>query len=301
MPAHGSTLLGRRRREGSPSRTYNSRVPPEVSVVIPNYNRAAMVGAAVRSALAQEEVEVEVIVCDDGSDDASATVVRELADRRVRWSPGERSGGPSRPRNRGVADARAPWVAFLDSDDIWYPSKLVTQLRLLEATQGVASSTNAYRCRPGADLRPLLYPSLPPVVVLEDQLRGNLLVTSSVLVRTDVLRALGGFPERAGRALFEDYALWLRLVQEHPVHVVDHPLVDYRDDAATSLRGGLSSELLCTFNSLRDFRRWRAESHPPLRTTPREWSLGARQLSGLVSVRSALAARSRTMSSSGAT
>src|SRR5262249_7122187 len=101
---------------------------PSVSVIIPTWNRAATVMAAVESALAQTHAPLEVLVCDDGSSDDSAQRVGALPDPRVRWLPGPRGGRPAIPRNRGIAAARGEWLAFLDSDDEWLPDKLERQL-----------------------------------------------------------------------------------------------------------------------------------------------------------------------------
>ena len=260
-----------------------------MSVVIPNHNRGDLLGSAIASALAQRGVELEVLVCDDGSTDRSAAVVAAIDDSRVRWLPGPASGGPAAPRNCGIAAARGEWVAFLDSDDTWREGKLKAQLRLLETTSASACTTNAYRCLPGsAEPTGLMHDRLPPTVTLPRQLSLNWVITSSMTVRTDELRRAGGFPEAAGRTIFEDYALWLRLTQRSPIAVLDRPFVDYRDDVSSSLRGLMAPELRCTANAFRDFRRWRRSQRPRVRTTPGEAVAMARHLSRLVAVRDIL-------------
>jgi glycosyltransferase involved in cell wall biosynthesis len=102
-----------------------------VSVVIPTYNRAGLIGRAVRSAIASCRPGEEIIVVDDGSSDGTAAAMEPFADR-VRYVPLPR-GGAGRTRNRGVALARHPLVAFLDSDDEWMPGYLETKRRLMEA------------------------------------------------------------------------------------------------------------------------------------------------------------------------
>src|SRR4051794_29294194 len=116
-----------------------------VSVVIPTHNRAHTLRPAVLSALGQDDVDVEVLVCDDGSTDGSRSIVEALGDKRVQWLSGPRSGGPSVPRNRGVDAAKGEWVAFLDSDDVWYQGKLGAQLAALAADSAQACATNAIR------------------------------------------------------------------------------------------------------------------------------------------------------------
>ena len=272
--------------------TYNRLVvsPRSVSVVIPNYNRGPLLRAAVASALDSGDVEVEVLVCDDGSSDGSKDVVREIGDERVRWLPGARSGGPAGPRNRGIRAAGGEWVAFLDSDDTWVRGKLAAQLDEIDASGATACATNANRCLPGRE-EPVgtLYPLLPPTITLADQLSANLVVTSSVLVSTAKVREAGGFPERPSRTIYEDYALWLRLAQLGPICALDAPWVNYRDDSATSIRGTMGLELRCTFNALRDFADWRASRQPPVPTAWDERVRMTRQLAGLVSVRDMVA------------
>ncbi|WP_165372417.1 glycosyltransferase family 2 protein [Nocardioides iriomotensis] len=261
-----------------------------VSVVIPNYNRGHLIRAAVESALSSGDVAVEVLVCDDGSTDDSESVVRGVADPRVRWLPGARSGGPAVPRNRGVREAKGEWVAFLDSDDTWLPGKLDAQLRELRRTGDRACSTNAFRCVPGqSGSAALLYDSLPSTITLADQLSTNFVITSSMVALTSDLRRVGGFPETSSLQVYEDYALWLRLAQLGPIRALPTPYVHYRDDVATSIRGGMALELRCTFNALRDFTAWRRAQDPAIRATWRERTTMARQVAGLVSVRAVVA------------
>lgn len=101
-----------------------------VSVVIPTYNRADVVGRAVESALAQSYRELEVIVVDDGSNDGTCDVLKEFGDR-IRVIP-QKNSGPSAARNRGVHEARGEVISFLDSDDVWLPGKIEAQMKILE-------------------------------------------------------------------------------------------------------------------------------------------------------------------------
>jgi glycosyltransferase involved in cell wall biosynthesis len=102
---------------------------PRVSVVIPTYNRAALLPRAVDSALSAIEVGDEIIVVDDGSTDATAEVLAPYGDR-IRYIRTENRGAGA-ARNRGLREARQPLVAFLDSDDSWYPDHLALQRTLM--------------------------------------------------------------------------------------------------------------------------------------------------------------------------
>jgi glycosyltransferase involved in cell wall biosynthesis len=102
---------------------------PEVTVVIPTLNRWQLLSrGALRSALEQEDVDVEVVVVDDGSTDETPVRLAELDDERVRVVRHEQPGGLAHARNAGIAAARCEWVAFLDDDDLWAPWKLRRQL-----------------------------------------------------------------------------------------------------------------------------------------------------------------------------
>ncbi len=113
---------------------------PLISVVIPTYNRAEMVVAAIESVFAQTYPVLEVIVVDDGSADATAEAIRDFIasnshgcgktpEINYLYQPNQ---GQSRARNKGIAAARGDWVAFLDSDDIWFPEKIEWQVRAIE-------------------------------------------------------------------------------------------------------------------------------------------------------------------------
>src|SRR5579862_4552583 len=102
---------------------------PEISVVIAAYNAEAYIERALRSALSQENVEVELVVVNDGSTDNTLAVASELDDTRVKCLSLVRNSGPSAARNAGIAISSAPWVAIQDADDTLMPNRLA---RLLE-------------------------------------------------------------------------------------------------------------------------------------------------------------------------
>lgn len=106
---------------------------PKVSVIIPAFNRADMIAAAIDSALVQTVSDIEIIVVDDGSTDGTADVTQRIADGRIRVIAHERRRGAAAARNSGIAGARGEFIAFLDSDDAWMPEKLERQLSTLAA------------------------------------------------------------------------------------------------------------------------------------------------------------------------
>lgn len=104
---------------------------PRVSVVIPTYNRADKVGKTIDSVLAQTFSDLEVIVVDDGSSDDTGKVLAEKYGQHIRYYA-QPNQGASVARNRGIAEARGEWIAFLDSDDLWEKDKLEWQFKALE-------------------------------------------------------------------------------------------------------------------------------------------------------------------------
>jgi glycosyltransferase involved in cell wall biosynthesis len=218
---------------------------PEVSVVIPTRNRRELLLRSVASALGQEGVALEVIVVDDGSDDGTAEAVTGLCTRKVRLVRHRTNRGVSAARNAGIAHARAPWVAFLDDDDLWAPTKLAAQLTAVAApiggAGGRASRGPEWSCTgcvlideadrvigatgTGGDVM-----DAARVLVANAVPAGG----SGVMVRTDVVRELRGFDERL--ALYEDWDLWSRLALRGAGAAVDRPLVAYRVWRSTSSR-----------------------------------------------------------------
>ncbi|MDI6720029.1 MAG: glycosyltransferase family A protein, partial [Methanomicrobiales archaeon] len=135
---------------------------PRVSVVMPLFNKARHVGAAVQSVLAQTETDFELIIVDDGSTDGSAAVVRQLGDPRIRLVT-QKNMGAAHARNRGIAEARADLVAFLDADDRWLPEFLPTILRLRARYPDAGAYATAYcLCRQDGTLREADLAALPP-------------------------------------------------------------------------------------------------------------------------------------------
>ena len=123
---------------------------PLVSVVIPAYNRAAHLPAAIDSVLAQTHTDLELIVVDDGSDDGTANVLAAYAgkDPRVRSIRHGQRKGAQAARNTGIHASQGRWIAFLDSDDQWLSDSLELRLRLAETEQVQAVHSECYILRP---------------------------------------------------------------------------------------------------------------------------------------------------------
>lgn len=105
---------------------------PEVSVIIPTYNRGHVIKESIDSILQQTFSDFELIVVDDGSSDNTKMIIEEMQDERITFIQLEKNAGACHARNVGVQNARGKYIAFQDSDDIWYPGKLEKQIRFLQ-------------------------------------------------------------------------------------------------------------------------------------------------------------------------
>jgi glycosyltransferase involved in cell wall biosynthesis len=185
-----------------------------------------MLALTLHSVLWQEEVELEVIVVDDGSRDDVRAVVDAADDARVRLFRHEQPLGVSTARNRGVAESRGRWIAFLDDDDLWAPDKLLAQLRSAEeqgrgwAYVGAVNVTEDLRVLGGA-------PPSSPREIASRLPRANLIPgsCSSVVVRGDLLPEE---PFDGSYRHFADWDLWIRLASVDQPSGVSRPLVGYR-------------------------------------------------------------------------
>jgi glycosyltransferase involved in cell wall biosynthesis len=198
---------------------------PEVSVIIPTYNRRAMVLEAIDSVFAQTTQSFELIVIDDGSTDGTEQELTRLG-KSIRIERIEHQG-PAAARNRGVALAGAPLIAFLDSDDLWAPIKLERQLAVMRANPACAiSQTDEIWIRNGRRVNPGARHRKRAGDIFIDSLRTCLISMSATMMRADLFRSLGGFDEIMMAA--EDYDLWLRILIDHEAGLLDEPLVTRR-------------------------------------------------------------------------
>lgn len=184
---------------------------PLVSVVMPAYNAARFIERSIRSALEQTVRDVELIVLDDGSSDDTCSIVEAIAreDDRVCLVRNERNMGVARTRNAGFDRCRGKYVALLDSDDIWYPTKLEEQIRLAEEKQADIVYCS-YAMINERDERAYGDFTAPGEIGLKGLLKVNVIGCSTVLLSGDVIR------EHRFRTDFyhEDYALWVSLLRE---------------------------------------------------------------------------------------
>lgn len=206
-----------------------------VSVIIPTYNRAGTVTKAINSVLAQTLRPYEIIVCDDGSTDRTIEELKSKHGNTLRYIQLKHSGLPSVARNAGIREAKGEWIAFLDSDDIWFPNKLKKQLEYLKESGLSISSTNAIRKRPNKKQSTMLQ-GTPNRIKYSDLVKVNWVVSSSVIAKKNLLRLSGGFPEDPKYKAYEDWVLWMRISTITDIGYLEEPLVTYYDNPVTSVR-----------------------------------------------------------------
>lgn len=252
------------------------------SVVIPAYNRARTLGDAVESVFAQGIESVEVIVVDDGStDDTRRVMTEEIRDPRVQYVRQSSRQGAGAARNRGLALARGTFVAFLDSDDVWLPGKLATELALLDKyplvdavisdsefwSEGKLVAASRFRLF-GVELPAgrgeCFLPDLAPLWI-----EKSLFSTCCLTLRQSALARIGPFDPFLRS--HEDWEFELRMY--HTCQVVIHPAVTARvrrfDDGTRGDRGTSRDFLRIQYRILERLRRL-----PPLspETAERSWA-----------------------------
>lgn len=205
---------------------------PKVSVVIPSYNAASLIGKTIQSVTDQTFSDWEIIVVDDCSTDETKYVVEALAreDDRIKLKTLDQNfGGPAGPRNVGVGLARGDFVAFLDADDIWHPKKLEIQLQALNETQAdfACSQMRDFTDEESIKVDDVENFSLEFISFQQQSVRARI-PTSSVIARRDLLSA-HPFNEDISYKAVEDYHCWLRLLQNTKNCVkIEIPLLYYR-------------------------------------------------------------------------
>ena len=215
---------------------------PTTTVVIAAFDAATTIGETLRSVLPRLGPDDEVLVCDDGSRDATVDVAGSTGDHRVRVLEGSHSGTPSTPRNRGIEAARGDLVFFVDADDLALADKFRRSREALAAHADAAMVFTDFQridaegtvleesVLAGYELKRRLgrgpVHRLDPETATRLLARENFVGTSGVAVRADVLRALGGFDP--GLPNSEDRDLWFRIAREHPIVFLDEVLHAYR-------------------------------------------------------------------------
>ena len=194
----------------------------KVSIIIPTFNRCALLKRALESVYAQTFSDYEVVVIDDGSTDGTAEMMREHFPDAV-YSQ-QQNKGVSSARNRGLLEAKGQWVAFLDSDDEWLPQKLENQLELVRLNPGYkVCHTEELWIRNGVRVNQMKKHKKVGGWIFSHCLPLCAMSPSSILIHRSVFNDVGDFDITLPAC--EDYDLWLRVTAKYPVLYIEEPQI----------------------------------------------------------------------------
>jgi len=229
---------------------------PQVSVIIPTFNRAHTLGRAIESVLNQTHLDWELLVVDDGSTDNTDEVVQKTAQNnqtaphKIHYFNLPTNRGVSHARNWGAQRAQGEWLAFLDSDDIWLPHKLEQQLKLAVPTANGARPerplihSDEIWIRNGKRVTPKRHHKKSGERVFTRCVDICCISPSTTMIHTSTFHELGGFREEF--KVCEDYDLWLRLCARYSVAYCEEPLV--------IKHGGHADQLSYQYKAMDEFR-----------------------------------------------
>lgn len=208
-----------------------------ISVIIPTYNRAEMLKEAMQSILNQTYQNFEILVIDDGSVDNTKEIVQSYKDKRINYIWQEHSGLSPRARNTGIKIAKGMYIALLDSDDIWLPRKLEEQLKAFEENQDIlVVATNSVYFSDGLNYINIFSFKKNRIITFRETLRMCIINNSSVLIKKDVIEAIGYKDENC--RLMSDYDYWLRLLKykDKSIMILKNVLVKTRLHKSNTFR-----------------------------------------------------------------
>lgn len=210
------------------------QLTPKVSVVIPAYNAMAYLPEALDSVLAQTFTDYEVIVVNDGSSDHITTWIDTVTDGRVRLVSQE-NRGLAGARNTGIREAQGDYIAFLDADDIWHPTKLEKQVALMERSPavGLVYTWMTLVNQAGQPTGRYVTNTAEGQVWSSLILRNCVGSGSNPMVKKACFDRLGYFDENLG-SYMEDRDMWLRIAPYYEFAVVKESLVDYRQHPSSA-------------------------------------------------------------------
>lgn len=196
-----------------------------VSIILPTYNRSAMIAESIQSVLLQTYPYFELIVVDDASEDNTEQVVKSFKDERIIYIKLETNSGPSIARNVGIKRAQYNYIAFEDSDDLWLPQKLEKQMPLFNENIGLVYcayryESPGYSFRVPSDHRPLTELSGN---IFDSLWRQNAIGTPTMVIKKECLQQVGMFSESIKS--LEDWELVLRIAKRYEITFLNEVLV----------------------------------------------------------------------------
>ena len=226
---------------------YNT-LKPFFSIVIPTYNCAELLHRALKSVFSQSFQNFEVIIIDNSSTDDTKNVLNSFSDKRLNVLSVKNNGIIAYSRNKGIEKAKGKWIAFLDSDDVWNPEKLIKIKESINQNQdAILFCHDEWHVINGKIKSQLKYGPEVPKMYERLLFRGNCLSTSAICLRRDIAKITGGFSERIDFITVEDYEYWIRLSKEGKFIFLNQVLGEwhthgknYSDNAITHANAYLS-------------------------------------------------------------
>jgi len=197
---------------------------------MPSYNTAQYIRESIDSVRSQTYINWELIIVDDCSTDDTDQVVRAVNDSRIRYFKNEKNSGAAVSRNRALREAKGRWIAFLDSDDLWYPEKLEKQVRFMEENEYSFSYTN-YEEMDSYGNKTGVYVTGPRKITKTGMF--NYCWPGCLTVMYDASKI--GLIQIADIKKNNDYAMWLKVCRKADCFLLNACLAQYRKGRAGSV------------------------------------------------------------------
>lgn len=219
-----------------------------ISIVMPAYNCEKYIENSIKSVINQTYSNWELIIIDDGSKDKTLDIIKifEIKDSRIKSYPNEKNMGVSATRNKGIYLALGEWIAFLDSDDLWEPSKLEKQFELIKSKEAEFTFTgSSYINENGENFKGIF--EVPQEVTYKKLRNQNVISCSSVLIKKKFFKDI----KMEKDDIHEDYAVWLKVLKLGIIaYGVNEPLLIYRI-SRNSKSGNKFKTIKMTYNVFR--------------------------------------------------
>ena len=241
---------------------------PLVSVIIPLYNAERYIAETIDSVISQTYNNFEIIIIDDCSTDNSREIVRQYEKKYQRVVLIESKinfGGPAKPRNVGIKNAKGVFVAFLDADDIWENTKLECQIKLMiqnnyDFTSTAISKIDNHSCNLNDNILTKLFRGVISKKGICDLIKYSFIANSSVVIRKN---SIGSFSEKKSVVAVEDFQLWLKILNRDDIkfYFINEKLLKYRILKNSISERGLSDKQhikknLCVLSHIMKYKRY---------------------------------------------
>jgi len=210
-----------------------------VSIIMPSYNTDKFIGESIFSVLNQTYINWELLIVDDCSTDNTKNIVKQFDDKRIKFFQNEKNSGAAISRNKALREARGKWIAFLDSDDLWYPDKLEKQIKFMEDNNYHFSYTNYEEIDEHANHSNILITG--PKKISKRKMY-NYCWPGCLTVMYDSTTV--GLIQVADIKKNNDYAMWLKVCKKEKCYLLDSCLAQYRKGRTGSISNNSIKKLI---------------------------------------------------------